>query len=79
MHQGLSLRVRTVLLVIVALVVLLTGLYFISRFVVLQSFTRLEEKTVRDNSTRAVNALMEDIAALDRATHDYAYWDDTYA
>ena len=79
MHQGLSLRVRTVLLVVVALVVLLTGLYFISRFVVLQSFARLEEKTVRDNSTRADNALMEDIAALDRSTHDYAYWDDTYA
>jgi signal transduction histidine kinase len=79
MHQGLSLRVRTVLLVIVALVVLLTGLYFISRFVVLQSFTRLEEKSVSDNSTRAVNAMTEDIASLDRASHDYAYWDDTYA
>ncbi len=76
--RPLSLRVKTLLIIMVTLVGLLGMLHMALSTYVLGSFVRLEEKTVSTDAARARDALLSNLAALDRTTQDYAHWDDTY-
>jgi diguanylate cyclase (GGDEF)-like protein/PAS domain S-box-containing protein len=74
----MTLRIKTILLVTVALVALLAMLYISSRAVLLHSFAKLEEDATRRDVQRALNALQCRIRELDTITYDWASWDDTY-
>jgi len=74
----LTIRQKTLLIVALALVILVTVLYQAFQSVFLESFARLEEQFVRRNVERALDALDNDIATLDGTAVDWAAWDDTY-
>jgi len=75
----MTLRIKTLLVVGITIVCLVSILYAISRVTVLDSFTQLEIEDVDRNVERAVSALQDDIDRLESISGDWAPWDDTYA
>jgi diguanylate cyclase (GGDEF)-like protein len=52
--------------------------YVLSRAIILDGFTEIENDAVEENVGRAEEALDQEIAAINSTTGDWAYWDDTY-
>ena len=75
----MSLRKKTLLAIGVTILGLIVILYVSARVILLGSFARLEEHTVRMNVERATKALEGELSSLDTLVHDWAAWDDTYA
>jgi len=63
----------------VTLASLILILYAVSRVILLDSFTELEEQSTRRNVERILSALSNDLSILNHLTGDWAGWDDTYA
>jgi PAS domain S-box-containing protein len=78
-HWWTSLRGKTVLIVLVALVCLVGGLFSLSRLVILRGFSNVEEDFARQNLDRASSALSNEFETLEHATDQYADRDFTYA
>ena len=57
----------------------MTFLYFTARFILLNSFVKLEEKEVRRNVERVLYSFNDDLANLNSVADDWAAWDDTYS
>jgi len=74
-----SLRGKTLLIIILAMVGLVGGLYSISRVVLLRGFANLEEDFARENLKQASSAVNNELDTLERTTSEYAAWDQTYA
>ncbi len=74
-----SLRRKTLVIVLAALVVLEGGLYAFSRIVLLGGFSRLEEDFASQNLGRASLALSNEVEGLQHLTLEYANRDQTYA
>jgi len=77
-HWWTSLRGKTVLIVLTALVCLVAGLFSLTRLVILSGFSKVEEDFARQNLDRASSALSNELDALDHATDQYADRDFTY-
>ncbi len=70
---------KILLAVGVTIASLVIALYAISSTIVMGGFSRVEDDNVRQNVGRAVDALSDDIAELNRTTNNWATWDETYA
>jgi len=77
-HWWTSLRGKTVVIVLTALVCLVAGLFSLTRSVILNGFSKVEEDFARQNLERASSALSNETEALERATDQYADRDFTY-
>jgi PAS domain S-box-containing protein len=75
----MSLRVKSLLAATTTIVALVLILALLARAILHGSYARLEERDTRAHVERALNALTDDLASLDRTTGDYSGWDDTYA
>lgn len=75
----MSLRLRALIILVVAFVTFMAYGVVVSRFVLLRTFEWVEEQDALENARRAANALTNDVAALDATTEDWASWDETYA
>jgi signal transduction histidine kinase len=75
----MTLRTKTLLVISVTLLGLMTLLYLTGSAIWLDSFTNLEEQITGQNVERALNAISDDLMTLNALTGDYAEWDDTYA
>ncbi len=75
----MTLRRKTLLSLSVAMVGLVALLYVALHVILLRSFTQLEARYMDRHVERARRTLNNDLASLNRITHDYAAWDDTYA
>ena len=71
-------RRSTLVATCAAALVLVLGVFFGARAVLVQSFERIEADTGRENAARLRNALEADIEQLAQATTDYGQWDATY-
>ena len=74
-----SLRNKTLLIVLVALLGLVGGLYVLSRAVLLSGFSKLEDDFASENLGRASSALSNEIDTLQHTTDQFADSDQTYA
>ncbi|NOZ22233.1 MAG: PAS domain S-box protein [Planctomycetes bacterium] len=72
----MSLRKKTLLAVGVTIFGLIVILFVSARIILLGSFARLEEYTVRMNIERATNALGDELSSLDTFVRDWAGRDD---
>jgi signal transduction histidine kinase len=79
LRRFVALRTKTLILLILTILGLLTALYIPLRLIVLGSFLDLEAQTTRTEVERAGNALQTAITKLDDSTTGYATWDNTYA
>src|SRR5512145_2177723 len=78
LRQPITLRAKTLLLIIVTLIGLLITLSIPVYTVGLESFNAIEKQYVQEHLERATNAFFDELADIDRTTSDYASWDDTY-
>ena len=73
-----SLRHKTLLIVLAALIGLVGGLFIVSRAVLLGGFSRLEDDFATENLGRASSALSNEIDTLQHTTDQFADSDQTY-
>ncbi len=74
----MSLRRKAFIFILTLCAVLISSVIFISRTIILNNFTALEQENTRQNLDRVKNAIDDKINALDTFTQDYAGWNDTY-
>jgi sensor domain CHASE-containing protein len=74
----MSIRLKTAVLVAVALAVALLAMHLVSQHLLIPSYARLEDQSVRTSLEQAVGSLDAELASLDRVDNDWAAWDDTY-
>jgi PAS domain S-box-containing protein len=74
-----SLRNKTLVIVLTALIGLVGGLFFVSRAVLLSGFSRLETDFATENLGRVSSALLNEIDTLQHTTDQFADQDQTYA
>ncbi len=75
----MKLRKKTLIIVGMTIISLVTILYAASQTILLDSFVKLEEQDTRQNVERVLSALSSEFSNLDVFTSDWAAWDDTYA
>jgi len=73
----MTLRIKTLLIVAVTLVVLVSVLYGTATAILGDSYRNLERQQVSENVSRAVNGLQTNLDALTVFANDWAHWDDT--
>ena len=66
------------LIVCVTTFVLIGALHLSSRFILLSSFAKIEERHTRKDLERVLSAIDSDLSALSALVYDWAAWDDTY-
>jgi PAS domain S-box-containing protein len=74
----MTLRRKTIVIIVATLVGLLLILFAISQGIMLNSFSQLEVKQTSEDVQRALGALSDDISNLNAVVGDWAPWDDTY-
>ncbi|MCW1970814.1 MAG: EAL domain-containing protein [Anaerolineae bacterium] len=79
MSKSLSLRTKVLATITAALLVLFTIQYFITRVVLFDSFAHLETERANLNLHLIRSVIEQNLAQLEGAVQDYAYWDETIA
>ncbi len=74
----MTVRRKTFLIIAITCVGLMIVLYTASRSFLLGGFVKLEQASASENVQRVLNALDQDLAAVDRFTYDRAATDETY-
>ena len=74
----MSVRQKTLLIIAITCLGLVVVLYAASRSFLLGGFIKLEQTSSQENVQRVLNALDQDLAAIDRFTYDRASIDETY-
>ena len=74
----LTLRQKTLAVLVLTLIGLFVGLYVTSRFIVVQGFAEQEHEDTRQNVERVRSALNDETTTLKTLVYDWAVWDDTY-
>ena len=75
----LTLRQKTLAVLVLTLIGLFVGLYVTSRFIIVQGFAEQEQEDTRQNVERVLSALADETTTLSTLVYDWAVWDDTYA
>lgn len=76
--QSMSLRIKTLLIVVLISVALIYFLYLVTSSIILNSYSNLEKKDSYDIINRAIEAYSADIEYLHSKSGDWANWDDMY-
>ncbi len=74
----MTLRSKTVLIVIVTMCFLIGVVFSLADSILRQRSEMLEEQIVRDNVSLVRNALSNEIAGIEKFTMDWSAWDETY-
>jgi signal transduction histidine kinase len=74
----MTLRNKTLIIIGLVLSCLIVLLYFISSIIILDRFKILEEKKMKQDIERSVEAYRNELNNLDRSLVDWAAWDETY-
>src|SRR6202140_709415 len=74
----MTVRRKTLLIIAITCLGLVVVLYAASRSFLLGGFIKLEQASAQANVQRVLNALDQDVAAMDRFTYDRASIEETY-
>ncbi len=74
----MSIRNKISIYIVVTSLALIAALIPTSRIVVLGSFRKLEEQTVRRNVEQVLGKLANELRELNSVCYEYGVWDDTY-
>ncbi len=74
----MTLRKKTLLIIAVTLLGLLTGLYFTSRTIVLGGFVEVEQEQTQHSVDLALTTMSDDLAKMASTASDWSAWDATY-
>lgn len=76
--ESMKMRKKTMIIIVVTTITMVSIVYAISQTILLNSFARLEEQNTRQNMTRVLSALDGEFSELNSKCGDWAEWDDTY-
>jgi signal transduction histidine kinase/sensor domain CHASE-containing protein len=76
--DDMSLVKKTILVIIIITLVLITVIYFLTEYVFLAGFEDAERKAVEDNSRKLSASLVLKQRTIEAFSYDWAEWDDTY-
>ncbi len=74
----MSLRKKTLIIMGVVLAVLLIATYFLTQYILIASYVKLEREETQAGVQRVISVLNNRITWLEGNTSDWAFWDDTY-
>lgn len=74
----MTIRRKTFIVISATLACLVVSLFFVSRHILQQTYSQLEENEMVEETDRAVRALGQSLDRLSRTTADWSYWNDTY-
>lgn len=74
----MSLKIKAAIIVSVIFILLGIVDFCIRQFIIFPGFLSLERENAKDNSIRIIEAINREINYMDRLTHDWSAWDDTY-
>ncbi len=74
----MTLRRRTLLAIIIAMIGMITVLYGVLHVVMAETFVTLDSQAALRNVDRAVNAFQDKVANLSRVVQDWSNWDELY-
>jgi len=74
-----SLRSKALTIISITIIILIILLYATTKGILLGSFAELEQRSVRKDIQRILNALSDNVVTLNREVGDWATWDDTYS
>lgn len=72
-------RARTIILILISLGILMALFAAGSSWLFVDSFSRLEEKTMVTEVQRAIESIQIEIEHIDSVANDYSCWDEAYA
>src|SRR5579862_1706240 len=75
----MTLRKKTLLIIVVVVTVAIAVLSAVTRVVLLGSFAELEERQAHRNVERVLSAVADDVAGVDQQCRNAATWDKAYA
>src|SRR4030067_3053252 len=75
----MKIRNKTIIIVVLATISMVSILYVVSQSILLSSFAELEAQDTRRNVERVMSALSNVVSELNSKCADWAEWDDTYA
>ena len=73
-----SLRKKTLIIIGIVLAAMLIATYFLTQYVLVASYVRLERQETQKGVERVISVLNNRITWLEGNTSDWAFWDDTY-
>ena len=74
----MKIRNKTIIIVVLATISMVSILYVVSQSILLSSFAELEAQDTRRNVERVMSALSNVVSELNSKCADWAEWDDTY-
>ena len=74
----MSLKIKAAIIVSVIFILLGIVDFCIRQFIIFPGFLSLKRENAKDNSIRIIEAFNREINYMDRLTHDWSAWDDTY-
>src|SRR5216683_1039793 len=74
----MTVRRKTLLIIAITCLGLVVVLYAASRSFLLGGFIKLEQTSAQENVQRVLNAMDQDLSAIDRFTYDRASTDEAY-
>ena len=74
----MNIRLKTLIIVGGAVIVLGFVVYGISQTVLMKGFLEIEKEITEKNVKRVINSLYNDISVIDSTNYDWSAWDDTY-
>src|SRR3990170_8869141 len=74
----MKIRSKTIIIVVLATISMVSILYVASQSILLNSFAELEAQDTRQNVERVTSALSNEVSELNSKCGDWAEWDDTY-
>lgn len=74
----MKLRIKTLIVIGVTIVFIITVLFIVSRVIIQKGYTDLEEQYADKSIDQIVEAVQNEISFMDTKLSDYSMWDDTY-
>lgn len=74
----MSLYKKTLIIISITLIVLITIIFISSHIILSKSFKELENQFVQKNTDRVISVINDEMMNLNRTIHDWAAWDDSY-
>src|SRR4051812_7005251 len=75
----MSIRKKTLVVIIITSIILFLILMIISFNILLNGFNKIEDKDVKENTSRATDSLNTKIDEIATKLYDWSQWDDSYA
>lgn len=77
-HQTMSIRIKVLLIILISFIILSIISHFTYQWFIFQDVIIIEKRYVKDDISRVLTIINDDIAEINAILEDWALWNDTY-